>query len=165
MVQGGLRTRLTIESVTKAIEAYLDGEGWFDIGREHLPVTLLDEFPGDNDEVALNTLAFSADGGSGVSAEMGSLAENHFMSLFVDFFAENDALGRHLIGDVYYFLKTNPALPVYDYTDTTPFPILFHVHVEEEDVDWRKPSRAVSAWQKHWFTCSFTIEDERANDG
>ena len=29
----------------------------------------------------------------------------------------------------------------------------------QEDVDKRKPDRAVTEWQKHWYTVSFTIID------
>lgn len=157
---GGLRDRMVIESLGKHITGELTTLGWFDSGREHNPVVVVSGFPNDTDEVALNTIAYSVEDASGEGAEMGSRAEVHETFFFMDFFAQDDSLGWHLSGDVYSFLKRNPILDIFDY-NTAGDPVDFQV--ELLDVDRRKPSRAVNAWQRHWFTVSFMAEDFRDN--
>lgn len=160
---GGLRDRMIIESVGNFIEAHLATLGWFDeSGRHHGPITVIDEFPDDDAQVELNTLAISSEGSFGRRSEMGSTAEEHYMNFFFDFFAESDALGRHFTGDIYAFLQSTPVMPVYDYRQATP-PIDFYVGVEDDSPDKRKPPRSTNPWQKHWYTVSFSVTDDREN--
>lgn len=160
-LRGGIRDRMIIESVVQAVTAELQTEGWFDAGRQHAALTIVDEFPQDTDEVATNTLAFSFETAVGRDAEMGSNAEEHTMNVFVDFFAESDALGRHVAGDIYAFFKETRHVPVYDYRLATPV-VEFYAEVDE-DVEKRKPSRAVNPWQKHWHVVAVSLTDDRAN--
>lgn len=158
MPQGGLRDRLIHQSLMNNLEAELTTLGWFDAGREHAPIVMVDEFPNDNDEVVFNTLAFSMGDGAGVDRELGNNDETHELIFFVDFFAENDSVGRHLRGDVYEFFRANAAQPVYDYsTDDSQFGTVEIF----QDIEKRKPERAVTKWQKHWYVVSFTVVDER----
>lgn len=157
MPEGGLRDRLIFESLYKAIETQLDTLGWFDAGRQHAPITMVDEFPDENTDVAFNTLAFSMGDAGGVPTEMGSDREDLESMFFVDFFAESDSLGRHVRGDIYRFLKKNPILPVYDYSAIGD-PQVFTVEIQD-DIDQRKPERAVQKWQKHWYVVSFGAVD------
>lgn len=157
---GGLRDRMVIESLGNHITEELTTLGWFDAGREHNPIVVTTGFPNDTAEVALNTIAYSVEEAAGRDEEMGTRAEVHETSFFVDFFAQDDSIGWHLSGDVYSFLKRNPVLDVFDYA-TGGDPVDFQVELME--VDRRKPSRAVNAWQRHWFTVSFIAEDFRAN--
>lgn len=159
---GGLRDRMLFDSMMNSIIDNLTGLGWFDGGRYHQPITVVDAYPDENTEPAINTLAFSVDIGVGDRMEMGSRGEIHVTTVFVDFFAESDALARHVIGDVYTHLKSNDTLPVYDYRQATP-PIDFYVEVEE-GVDKRTPTRRVNPWQKHWAVCSFQVSDRRTNE-
>ncbi len=161
-LSGGTRYRMTLESVAQNIQAFLATEGWFDPGRQHEPITVIDEFPDDKDEVAVNTLAFSMGDTFTRPMELGSQAENLSIPMFCDFFAENDGLGRHLVGDIYQHVQTIKAFDVLDYDQATPT-VDFTVAVREETSEIRKPERAVNAWQQHWFVCSFLVEDERFN--
>lgn len=168
---GGLRDRMIFDSVMNGIVADLTTIGWFDATvsdtppgtRQHLSITAIDEFPDPDTttEIALNTLAFSFADATGTDMEMGSNQEEHATTLFVDFFAENDAVGRELQGDIYAYLKKNRAIPVFDYRQATP-PIEFRVEVED-GVDKRKPTRATNPWQKHWYVVAFVVTDERSN--
>jgi hypothetical protein len=168
-LRGGLRDRMVLESVLQAVVADLTTQGWFDATvydstpgtRQHRPITVVDEYPDDNAEVELNTLAFSFSEATGIDGEMGSKLEVHRMDIFVDFFAESDAIGRHVIGDIYAYLKEQRVLSVYDYRQATP-PVEFDVDIED-DVAKRKPTRAVNPWQKHWHVVSMTVTDDRAN--
>ena len=158
MTTGGLRDRLVFDSIRNNVIAHLTTLGWFAGGREHTAITVVDEFPDDNDEVALNTLAFSLGDSGGVDLELGNNDESHEMTLFIDFFAEDDAVGRHLRGDIYEYLRANNIQPVYDYsTDDSQFGTVEVL----EDIEKRKPDRAVNKWQKHWYVVSFSILDER----
>ena len=159
---GGLRYRMTLESVARNIETFLGTEGWFDAGRQHEPIKVIDEFPDDKDEVAVNTLAFSMGDSFSLPMELGSQAEHFSIPMFADFFAENDAMGRHLVGDIYTHVQTIKVFDVFDYDQATPT-VEMKVAVREEVSEIRKPERAVNPWQKHWYVCAFMVEDERFN--
>lgn len=158
MADGGLRDRLIHESLLQNIKGHLATLGWFDAGREHSPITVIDEYPEeDSGEVAFNTLAISMGDAAGVPTELGNKAEDHEIAMFTDFFAESDSVGRHLNGDIYAYLRANPIQNIYDYTQVGD-PIAFTVEIDE-DIDKRKPDRAVQKWQKHWYVCSFIAID------
>ena len=159
---GGKRDRMIIESVLQSAIDYLTSQNWFAGGRYHEPIVVVDEFPDENDpaEVAPNTLAFSHQFSTGEDLEMGAKTESHFITLFFDFFAENDAVGRHLIGDLYEWAKINDVVPVYDYSDVGD-PLEFYVTMDG-DMETRKPN-ATNNWQKHWHVMSFTVRDTRAH--
>jgi hypothetical protein len=118
---------------------------------------MIDEFPDENADVAFNTLAFSMGDSGGVPTEMGNTAEDHEIVFFIDFFAEDDAIGRHLRGDIYNYLTANQIQPVFDYSQALD-PQVFTVEIQE-DIDKRKPDRAVQKWQKHWYVISFSVID------
>lgn len=168
-LRGGMRDRMVLESLLQAVQADLTTQGWLDDtvyddpagSRQHRPLKIVDEYPDDNDEVDPNTMAFSYSEAEGVDMEMGSKGEVHGMACFIDFFAESDAVGRHVSGDIYAYLKENRTLDVYDYSLATP--VVDFVADFESNVEVRKPSRAVNAWQKHWYTVVLMILDDRAN--
>lgn len=168
-LRGGLRDRMILESILQAVKSDLTTQGWLDAtvfdtvpgSREHRPFTIVDEFPDENDEVQVNTLAFSFSDAMGRDGEMGSQLEEHGMNIFIDFFAESDAVGRHVIGDIYAYIKEQGTFPVFDYRAATP-PVEFNVAVED-GVEKRKPSRAVNPWQKHWHLLAMRVTDDRAN--
>jgi len=161
-LSGGTRYRMTLESVARDIEAFLAAEGWFDSGREHQPIVVIDEYPDDKDEVATNTLAFSMGDSFTRTLELGSQAESLSIPMFADFFAENDGIGRHVVGDIYEYVQKIKAFNVLDYDQATPT-VEFNVAVFEEASEMRKPERAVNPWQRHWYVCAFVVEDERFN--
>ena len=162
MLEGGIRNRMILESILRAVEADLTARGWFDSGNQHQPITIIDEYPDESDEVAVNTLAFSMGDTRTEPLEMGGLSEQWIVPIFVDMFAESDGLGRHVVGDVYDFVMKNQKFQVYDYRNATPTEE-FVVQYVEYTAETRKPDRAVNAWQKHWHVCAFAVSDERAN--
>ena len=159
MTIGGARDRFIHESIKSNVVTLLTTLGWFAAGREHSPLVVIDEFPDDNAEVAPNTLAFSLGDGAGADLELGNNDESHEMVMFIDFFAESDSVGRHVRGDIYEFLRANEIQSVYDY-GTSGDPQFAQVEILD-DIEKRKPDRAVNSWQKHWYVVSFTILDER----
>lgn len=161
MLEGGIRTRMILESVLRAVEADLTTRGWFE-DREHSPITIIDEYPDDNAEVPVNTLAFSIGDSTTIPMELGARAEEVNFPIYVDMFAESDGLGRHVVGDVYDYVMKNQKFTVYDYREATPTEE-FVVQYMDRSAGTSKPDRAVNAWQKHWHVCSFGIVDERSN--
>lgn len=159
-LEGGLRDRMLIESLGNHIETHLTSLGWFAAGREHSPISITNGFPTDTDDVQLNTIAFSVENARGEDTEMGTNAEVHETAFFVDMFMEDDSVGWHLSGDIYFYLKKNRVLDVHDYA-TVGDPVDFQVEIS--DVDRRKPPRATNPWQRHWFTVSCIAEDYRSN--
>lgn len=162
---GGKRDRMVLESVLRHVEGYLDSLGWFDSGRQHQPIVVVDAYPGDGEdgaEVALNTMAFSYGDTYQTMVELGTNAETHTAPIYIDFYGESDGLTRHILGDIYAFLGLNPVLAVYDYDMATPTQD-FTVEIVEESVSKGFPSRATNPWQKHWGIITMLVEDERAN--
>ena len=164
-LEGGLRDRMVLESVLQWIKSDLTTRDWFDTGRQHLPITVIDVYPGqegEETEVPLNTMAFSLGDSFQNLLELGSKAETHVVPVYVDFYGESDALTRHVLGDIYLRLNKDPVIPVYDYSLATPV-VDFHAMVVEESVEVSYPSRATNPWQKHWGIVSCLIEDDREN--
>lgn len=156
---GGKRDRMILESVLRQVEADLDSRGWFDANRQHEAITVIDAYPG-NDEVEINTMAFSFGDSTQRMLELGSNAETHTYPVYIDFYGESDALTRHVLGDIYDFFGKNPTLSVYDYDMATPA-VDFTVEIVEESVAKTYPTQATNAWQKHWGILSFMVEDDR----
>lgn len=160
-LSGGKRDRMIIESVYRGLENYLDTLGWFDpTGRFHAPIALVDEFPDLNlADVPVNTLAISAESVIPHAIEMGARTSEHLFTMFVDFFAEGDSLGRHVAGDVLEYVKSRDTIPVYDYSDAGD-PLEFAVDVHD-NAEIRKPDNVTQPWQRHWYTVEFAVEDMR----
>lgn len=159
---GGKRDRMILESILRGVESDLTTRGWFGAGRGHDPLKIIDAFPSETEEVAVNTIAFSFGDSFSDPLEMGSMAEEHYYDVFVDFFSESDALGRHVIGDVYEYIQKSRYLDIYDYDQVTPA-VDFQVYVEPGTVEKRLPARATNPWQKHWHILSFRVMDDRSN--
>lgn len=159
---GGLRDRMIIESMFNLVKDALTDLGWFDSGRHHSPITMIDAYPGDNEEVAVNTLAVSTGDTFQSMLELGSNGEVHQMAIFYDFYGQNDSLSRHVIGDIYEILNLNPVVPIYDYRSATPY-IDFYAEIVEESIEKVLPPRATNPWQKHWQMVGCVVTDDRAN--
>jgi hypothetical protein len=156
MVDGGLRDRFVIESVQEQLVAELTTLGWFSMDDAHTPITLVYEFPAENDTVAINTLAMSTGDSDSDYVELGSLTFQKDFIFYCDFYAENDAIARHMMGDIEHFFQKNPSLDVYDYENAKA--VLFQAQIAEMFIS--RPVRVTQPWQKHWHTFSVTIEDE-----
>lgn len=161
---GGLRARLIKDSVHSTLRTSLSALGWFTPGASHSPVTLLAEPVAVDTEVPFNTLAISDEVSTTDEIEMGSRLSDVPWTFFVDFYAENDSIGLHMIRDIKDILegrfpsigRNAPIIPVYDYTLATPVQIFV---VEVEDVRVDKAHDFPQPWLRHWRECNFTIID------
>lgn len=166
---GGLRARLTYDSTYNAISDALTALGWFAGGRQHLPINFVTEPVEDGTEVPLNTLALVAEDMRDEEIELGSLLAEHSRRFFVDFYAENQSVGEHLIFDVRDLLQGRmssisrgaPTITIMDYTLATP------VSISTAEVEFVTVDRAhgfTTAWQKHWYSCAFTLVDSYTDE-
>lgn len=160
---GGRRDRLIHENVFRLVRDSLNDLGWGDAGRAHRPLSVRITGVGPQEEVPLNTLVVSAEDTSGEGIELGSFASEDTRPFYVDFYAENDVIGAHCIGDVREILRGKlagrvaPVLDVYDY-DVDPPELLFSCLIDEVTTDraheYSRPHEA------HWYSCAFIVLDE-----
>lgn len=160
VLEGGLRDRMMLESVLRAVEGQLQSLGWFGTNRQHLPLTIVDEYPGESDEVALNTIAVSMGTKYRQLAEMGSTASEVMMPVFIDIYAQNDGLGRHISGDISDFIHVQGGVQVYDYDHATPT-AEFVIELVENTLRTVRDENITRAYQKHWYTVTATFRDDR----
>lgn len=163
-LRGGRRDRMILESVVLAIEDDLTSREWFDPGRQHQPIVIIDEYPDTEDRVVYNTMSIQFGDSNTRLAELGSRAEIHMVPIFVDFFAENDALKRDVIGDIYAWANETTAIPIIDLSLGAATPTIeFYLEIEAESAQKEYPPRATNPWMKHWGIVSFMVSDMRAN--
>ncbi len=170
MVQvGGLRVRLVFDSLYNMINDSLTSLGWFDGGREHLPIQFLAEPVDEDTEIPLNTLVLSGEDIFTADLEMGGPYAQHTRSFFVDFYAEGHSLGEHVIFDIRDILqgrmasigRTGPVFTIFDYTLGGP-PTIGVGDINDVFVD--RAHVLTKPWQKHWWSCAFTVDDAYGNE-
>lgn len=158
-ITGGLRYRLIERSLHSTVRAGLETLGWFDSGRQHKEINCIAHQYDLDETVPLNTVAVSCDDVEGEDAEMGSNLAEQSIDMWVDVYAENDAVGKHLADDVRDLLagrlagRTDPAFDVTDLDDVVVF------RVEIEDLRRRRARDFPNPWQRHWFTVSGSLKD------
>lgn len=167
---GGLRARLIRDSVYHVVYDALDELGWFEASvddggtRKHRQVRF-DGKPVDHDtEIKFNTIALVDEDLTENDVELGSNLAEHSWTFYVDFFAENDTVGKDLINDVRDILggrypsvgRVHASVDVLDYRLATPTPV-FRVWIEELVID--KAHGFPKPWQKHWYSCRFQVID------
>lgn len=164
-IVGGLRERLIHDSMWHMIHDSLDALDWFDVPTQHGPVTMVADPVDFNDAVELNTISVAETDSRSEGAEMGSNLEDDTTTFYIDFFAENDSLGKHLMGDVrdilrgkiHHIGRSAPVLAVYDWQVDPPRPVLFYCDLE--DIVRDRAHNFPNTWQRHWFTCRVDVID------
>lgn len=168
-IVGGLRARLIRESLYQMINTALDDLGWFDAGRPHQPVTFEASSKNQQEQIAMNTAALGDDNSSGEDIELGSQLSEERWFMYVDFYAESDALGVHFARDLKDILegritaigRDDPSFTVYDWRQATPVS-LFVCQIEEVAVD--KAHGFLKPWLEHWYSTSFVVVDTYSRD-
>jgi hypothetical protein len=169
-IVGGLRARLIRESVFEKLRTGLTDLGWFDAGRPHSPIILESRSQNQDETIVINTVALSDENDFESGWEMGSNLTEQTWQMYVDFFAENDALGLSLIRDVRDILRgrftsigqDSTFFNVYDYRQATP-PILFQCEIQNVDTD--RAHGFLKPWLEHWYACNFEVVDAYASEG
>jgi hypothetical protein len=165
---GGKRDRLIRDAVAGVVKDGIDSLGWLSGTRKHLPINWRDEAITETDTVVpLNTITLVSDSERDEERELGTNATEDRWSFWVDFYAENEDIGREMIGDVRDILRgkypsigrTAPVVLVYDPLSDPP-ELLFGLEIENVEPD-RPPRQTQRPFEQFWFTCSFDVVDER----
>lgn len=178
-IEGGYRDRLIMISTKEMLKDALEALGWFDTNRRHEPINWLDFPVGQNEEVPYNSIVVNFEDNDASEAELGSSAAEIVHTGYVDFYAEppppegmgGEALGRHMIGDVWAILcgqmpsigRDVPIIDVFDSGLATPARV-FSVYVDVNRTRTSRVQRAHQPWERWWYTCVFELTEERFGD-
>jgi hypothetical protein len=99
-VVGGLRARFIHDSVEAALLDMLTQLHWLDAGRRHTPITIVPKPQKWDDPIEFNSITVDMQDMADEEAEMGSNLTNDTHTVYVDFYAENEAIGTQVIGDL-----------------------------------------------------------------
>lgn len=168
-IVGGLRARLIRESLYRTLRQALDDLDWFNPNNPNLPITFVARQMNQDEQIEWNTIALSDEGDTSTELELGSQLAEQRWQMYIDFFAENDAIGLHLIRDMKDILdgrmsfigRNDPSFDVYDYRQATP-PMLFRCQIEEVSVD--RAHGFMKPWMEHWYSCAFLVVDSYSRD-
>lgn len=172
MIRGGLRSRLVIDSVRFAVISTLQQLGWFDPTiydnppgvRRHQPFRYISRPVDWSEDILPNAIAISAEDISDDDLGLGGEVEDR-IELYVDLFAQDDALGWQVIYDLRDSLlgknpelgTLGPQIDVYDFRQPTPAPFTT-VDVDTVRVD--RSQNEARQWQRHWFMLRIIVEDD-----
>ena len=170
-MRGGLRTRLVLDSVRLTIVAGLTARGWFNGTiydtppgpRRHRTLEYIPRPKHWDDPIAPNALAISLEEIGDNPLGLGGEVEDE-IAMYCDIFAESDALGWDLAGDIHGILlgkfpeigRFQPAVDVYDLRQPTPSP-MFQVEVSRVIID--RAEGSVQEYKAHWFMVRLHVLD------
>lgn len=168
-VVGGTRARLIRQSLYEMINTSLDQIGWFNPNQSFKPITFDYRAQNHDEQIEYNTAALSDENMKETGWELGSLYTETTWQMYIDFFADSDALGIHFIRDVQDILRgrwpsigrSDTPFPVYDTRQATP-PILFYCDIDNVMID--RAHGFLKPWLVHWYSCSFNIIDFYQNE-
>lgn len=174
--RGGLRDRVIEESFHRMLKAALTQLGWLTHRPDRLDVTYQPEPLDPAVETIVPNLINAVIEGIDPEEEqeLGSTLSDDTHLLYVDVYAESEAVGKQLAGDIRCILEGKmpsigrdwPVLTVYDYTDVdytmaTPNPPVELFAVVIERVRQDKAHRAGEAWQRYLYSVTAELHDER----
>lgn len=169
-VVGGLRARYIRESLFRMIEASLMDLGWWDSSHDLTIPLKWEAGPRNQDQqIEQNTATLSDENTTGDEIELGSQLSENVWTMYIDFFADSDALGLHFIRDMQDILRgrftaigrNDTVFPVFDYSQATP-PIIFYCDIQNVFVD--RAHGFLKPWLEHWYSCSFEVIDTYDSD-
>lgn len=163
-VVGGLRDRLLLDNIYYLLNDSLDALGWFDSGRAHLPVTLTVDPVGDDTELLPNIVAITMEDVDPDDLEMGSNLREYEWEGFIDVYAEDTPIGKHLAGDIRAILegklpsigRVGGTVPIVNYSLATPVQVF---SVDIIDVNQGRQRMYTKPFQRYWWTIGFFLVD------
>lgn len=164
MYVGGLRARLIRDNTLGMLREGLTQLGWFDSGRNHRPVSLIEGQISWDTEALPNIVALSFEHTDEEEAELGSVLSEVEYDCYVDVYSEGESVGLHLGTDIKDMLAgkfsslgfTKPAVDVYDLSQATPG-FLFSCDIDRLEMD---KTRAYSKpYDAAWYVISFRLTD------
>lgn len=171
-VAGGLRARMIKENIYNLVNDGLEDLGWFDSGRDHKSVVCRSNSFGNDEVLEPNIVVVTADDSSDRYMELGSLLTEESWLYYVDVYAENEAVGLHLAGDVKGILagrfptsvsRIGPDVDIYDVRVDAATPhVLFSV--ELDGIDLNRGRSYTSAIEEFWWSIDFVVLDEYTDE-
>ena len=167
---GGMRFRLIRDNFENMLRVSLADLGWFDSGRSHAPVSLVSKPVDFNVEIKPNLIGISPEDMSGTELELGSNLEELRWDYYIDVFAESDAVGLHIVGDIQDILKgkmpsigrSRPNFSVLDLAAASPSH-LFYCHLE--GVEFGRQRNFGKAHMQYWWTLYVAVIDTYYDEG
>ena len=170
MIRGGLRTRLVLDSVRYAIIADLQRHGWFDPtvfdspsgNRRHQPFRYMNRPVDWTADIRPNAIAISGEDVADEPLGLGGEIED-VIEIYVDIFAQDDALGWQVAYDVRDNLHgksaqpAGPEIDVYDFRQPTPAPF---TTVDLDLIEVDRSEGEARQWQRHWFMVHIVVRDD-----
>jgi len=167
---GGLRLRLIKESYFNMVKDALEDLGWFEEGRNHLPISVVPEQVDNSVEIKANIVGISTEDLDEEEAEIGSNLTKNSWEVYADILAEDEAIGIHLSGDIRDILsgkfasigRTRPNLEVKDLTpnnDETIFTCSLENIQLNRVRDWDTGS-----YNKYWWVVACIVVDHYYDD-
>jgi hypothetical protein len=161
---GGIRYRLIKDNLEMMLRDSLDSIGWFNSGRKHAPVSIIGESVNPHVEIKPNIISISTENMETTEWEMGSGLEEHRWDVYLDIFAESNAMGLHLAGDIQDVLKgkmpsidrDRPILDVFDIRMATPVKIFT---CQLENVQMARVRNWTDPWNEHWWALLVEVVD------
>jgi len=155
---------MVFESFALMLHESLEQLGWFEPGRSHAPINWRTSIVPEAEELPINTLAVASEDSRSTNVEIGSNLSEDRSIVIVDFYAQSDALGRHVAGDIRDILRgkliqDHPGFTVYDHREEPPSPFSF---VEIEGVTIDRSHGFDAPFRRHWFSVLAELVEERA---
>jgi len=168
-IVGGLRDRLILDNVYYLLYDNLDALGWFDSGRAHSPVTVRVDQIDDGEEAVPNVVAITIEDIDPDDLEMGSNFREYVWQGWIDVYAEDTPIGKHLTGDVRAILegklpsigRVGETVSILDYSLATPVEVF---SVEIENVVQGRQRIYTKPFQRYWWTVGFEIVDSYGDE-
>lgn len=167
-IVGGLRDRLIVENLRNLIESGLDELGWFDQSNALINhgLQVRTEPIADDEEIRPNVIAITDEDIISSEYELGneSLTESTW-AYAIDIYAEDNASGKHLCGDIRAILEgkftssvqySGRTLPIFNLTEATPTQVFT---VDIENIASGKQRVYGKPYQKYWWTILFDVVD------
>lgn len=156
--------RLMLDSLALAVEETLAVHGWFDPGRQHKPITVATGTSSPTDPITTNTLAIVATMVLTEEMEVGSDLLQDTSFVVMQFHAENEALGVHLINDLRDAMRGRIAggmprgrFPILDLRMATPVPVAYAA-IRDVVTD-RNVAAVTSVWNRNVHTVACYVDD------
>lgn len=162
--QGGTRDRAVHQSTFNFLKDHFTALGWFDSGRAHQPINFIAGRPKQASEttVPINTVVLVDEEVESKDFEMGTEASEDKYQFTVEMYAENEAVGRALMGDVRKLVSGQfpgrsiyPIIDLYDYSQD---PAVYVSYMDVTDVKWSHPT-SKELYQRFWFKVEFAVTD------
>lgn len=168
---GGLRDRLITENIRNLIEDHLEQLDWFEANNQlrQNDLTIISTPVDSLTEIEPNLVSVVSEDMDYQDAEMGSRLSEFRVQYAVDIYAEDDATGKHLAGDVRAILegrfstlgRADTPVDIYDLTQATPT-VIFTVDLE--NISMGKQRFYNKPFEKYWWTIVFDVVDLYATD-